>query len=72
MADDPAISLGPVSIFRAFAPGDVVIIETERRYSPAEYDRIMAYFEKVSEATGIKFVLLGDGMRVAGREEKHE
>jgi hypothetical protein len=68
--DSPPFSLGAVSILRAFAPGDVVIIESDRHYSTDENERIMTYFGKVSEATGIRFVLLVQGMRVAGRETK--
>ncbi len=59
---------GRVSILRAFAHGDVVIIETDNHYSDEQMKNIKAALSE--GAHGVKFVLLAPGMRVAAREEK--
>lgn len=58
-----------VSILRAFAPGDVVIVECDRVYTneklAATHERLREFIDE----TGVKIILLDAGMRVVTRQE---
>lgn len=57
-------------IVRAFQPGDVVILIPERRLTSEDVQRGESYLKDVETRTGVKFVLLPEPMRIAGREER--
>ena len=58
-----------VSVLSAYKPGDVVIVECTKPYSPEAIECVRRYVQGILERTGIEIILLADGMRVVGREE---
>lgn len=59
-----------VSILRAFKPGDVIVLETERNYSNEQLERLRTRLAEFIDMTGVKIVLLDPGMHVVTREEQ--
>lgn len=59
-----------VSILRAFQPGDVLVIETERNYSNEQLARTRERLREFIDETGVKIILLDAGMHVVTREEE--
>lgn len=59
-----------VSILRAFKPGDVIVIETDRNYSNEQLARARERLREFIDETGVKIILLDSGMRVVTREEQ--
>lgn len=74
MSDDKesAITLGPVTVVRAFRPGDVVFIETNQYYPQTALEAMRKQFKAVSDAIGVRVVLLDCGMKVAAASEAPE
>lgn len=75
MTDDerqPPITLGAVSVVRAFRPGDVVFIETSEHYPFAVVETIRKQLELVSERFGVKVILLHPGLKVAAATETRD
>lgn len=58
-----------ISILRAFKPGDVLVLETDRRYSPTELKDTRERLRALIDESGVKIILLDAGMRVVTREE---
>lgn len=67
-----AITLGPITVVRAFRPGDVVFIETNQHYPQTALEAMLKQFKTVSDAIGIRVVLLDCGMKVAAASEAPE
>ena len=63
------ITLGPVTVVRAFRPGDVVFIETSQYYPDETLKMLHKQADLLSERYGVKIVLLGCGMKVASAGE---
>lgn len=58
-----------VKLMRAFQPGDVVFIETDKTYSADQTKNVQKFFHNVLGETGVKIIILQPGMRIAAREE---
>jgi hypothetical protein len=63
------IKVDAVKILRAFKSGDVVFLECGGHISAESYKRFMDQIGALLEGTGVRVVLLGDGIRVAAAEE---
>lgn len=61
-----------VKIVRAFKPGDVVFIECDMMLSQQQKETIRNSVGVISEAAGIKVIILDAGLRLAAREEQRE
>ena len=59
-----------VSILRAFKPGDVIILETDRNYSPQQMQATRERLREFLTESDVKIILLDAGMRVVTREEE--
>ena len=59
-----------VSILRAFKPGDVIILETDRNYSPQQMQATRERLREFLTEADVKIILLDAGMRVVTREEE--
>lgn len=59
-----------VCVMRAFAPGDVVLLETERSLSKEQAVRLGEQLRAFIDLP-VQIIVLPPGVRVAGREE-HE
>ena len=58
---------------QAFRSGDVVVLESDREYLTRDYEQIRQALQLAYEKTGVRFVLLPPGMRVARvRSREHE
>lgn len=58
-----------VKILRAFRPGDVVFIESDRVLSMEAMENLRKNIDTYLKDTGIKIVVLGGNLRIAAREE---
>lgn len=56
----------------AFRPGDVLVIECEREFTVDMHDKLTKVLSESAKATGIKFVILAAGMRVARLAKREE
>lgn len=61
-----------VKIVRAFQPGDVVFLEVPGCLSADAANQMRAMLDHYLEGKDIRVIILGDGIRVAGREEHLE
>lgn len=61
-----------VKIVRAFQPGDVVFLEVPGSMSADAEARMREMLDHHLKGTDIRVIILGDGIRVAGREEHLE
>lgn len=61
-----------VKILRAFRPGDVVFLEVPGSLSAAAAAAMREMLDHHLNGTDIRVIILGDGIRVAGREEYRE
>lgn len=61
-----------VKILRAFRPGDVVFIEIPSALTADAYERYATHLNGVLDGTGVKAVILTEGIRVAAAEEHSE
>jgi rRNA-processing protein FCF1 len=59
-----------VSILRAFKPGDVIVLETDRTYSRDQLITTRQRLKELIDDTGVKVILLDAGMRVVARDEE--
>lgn len=59
-----------VSILRAFRPGDVIVLESERTLSPQQRQETRDRLSSIIEDSGVKVILLDAGLRVVTREEE--
>jgi len=66
----PTIRVEVATVIRAFKPGDIIFIECERSLSQQQRQDISEALSKV--APDMKIVVLDAGMRVVGREERHD
>jgi hypothetical protein len=60
------------NILRPCQRGDVVFLETDRRYTPEQLEHFVQQFRGLHEATGVKVVLLDVGMRVVGKPDEEQ
>lgn len=67
MAEIPELHITATKIVRAFKPGDIVFIECPAAISQASETRLRDHFREYCPE--IKVIILGDGLKVAGREE---
>lgn len=58
-----------VKILRAFRAGDLVFIESDKRFSAQQLNEMMENLSAALKDTGVRVVLLHEGMRVAAAEE---
>jgi predicted ATP-grasp superfamily ATP-dependent carboligase len=58
-----------VKILRAFSAGDVVFIESTKRLPDQHLDEMLDSLNAALKDTGVRVVLLAEGMRVAAAEE---
>lgn len=58
-----------LSMISAFQPGDVVFVETTRPLSAETMQQLRRSVEGMLADTGVKIVVLGDALRIVGREE---
>lgn len=61
-----------VKILRAFRPGDVVFIEIPCALTNEAYKKYADHLAGALEGTGVKAIVLTDGIRVAAAEEHSE
>lgn len=59
-------------ILRAFRPGDVVFIEISCALTRDAYERYADHLKSALDGTGVRAVLLTEGIRVAAAEERSE
>ena len=59
-------------ILRAFRPGDVVFIEIPCALTRDAYERYADHLKGALDGTGVKAVILTDGIRVVAAEEYPE
>jgi hypothetical protein len=59
-----------VSILRAFKPGDVIVLESERMLSAEQMRVTRERLKEFIDDTGVKIILLDAGMHVVTREEE--
>lgn len=59
-----------VSILRAFKPGDVLVLETDRMYTLEQRNAMREQLKTITDDAGVKIILLDAGMKVAAREEE--
>lgn len=67
MAEMPEFNITATKIVRAFKPGDIVFIECPGMISMGMAEAMKNHFD--SYCPEIKVIILGDGLKVAGREE---
>ena len=67
MAEMPEFNITATKVLRAFKPGDIVFIECPAMISEASATRLRNHFRDYCPE--IKVIILGDGLKVAGREE---
>ena len=63
-AKEQAITLGPVTVVRAFRPGDVVFVEVSERYPPEAFKALSENCKALLEQSGVRVVILDYGMKV--------
>lgn len=59
-------------ILRAFRPGDVVFIEIPAALTNEAYCRYAEHLKSALDGTGVRVVLLTEGIRVTAAEERSE
>lgn len=59
-------------ILRAFRPGDVVFIEIPCALTNDAYQRYVEHLKSALDGTGVRAVILTEGIRVAAAEEYPE
>lgn len=65
--------IGRPVIVRAFQPGDLLVIETDRPLSPDDANRLRSAIEPLTKAAvRIKILVLESGMRVVAKEAHDE
>lgn len=58
-----------VSVLKAFTEGDVVFVECTKPFSAERLTHARAVIEQILGQSGVRVVLLGEGMRIVAREE---
>jgi predicted ATP-grasp superfamily ATP-dependent carboligase len=58
-----------VSLLSAYHAGDVVIVECTRALTAESMRKVREMVENILTDTGIKLIVLPEGMRVVGRED---